>query len=106
MSNNELIRKAFNDVCSAISNLEVAKHELADLRAKSEMVKLTSETLENASRNYEPSNDIHEAVFIQHEKAKEEFDQFVNSNTKESIKNQLNSAFNATSEAQSILKSI
>lgn len=103
MSNKELIRKAFDDVCVAMVELENVKSKLADLHYKAELVENTRAVLDRVSVVYEPSNDSHEAVFIQHAKAKDALREALSVANKGTIEQGLGTAYNATSEAFSLV---
>ena len=106
MSNKEVIRKAFNQVCNAMEQLDHAKVQLADLHYRAEKVEDTAIVLNRVSETAEPSSDTHEFVFIQHERAKDDFRAALNMDTKASITNSLGVAYNATSDAYSVIKQI
>ena len=103
MSNKEIIRKAFDDVCVAMVELETVKNKLADLHYKAELVEDTQQVLDRVSVVFEPSSDKHEAIFIQHEKAKSALRDALSVQSKASIESGLGMAHNATSEAYSLI---
>lgn len=106
MSNKELIRKAFEDVCVAMVELEGVKSKLADLHYKAELVENTQSVLDRVSLVFEPSNDSHEAVFIQHERAKVALRDALSVANKDGIERGLGVAYTATSEAYSIVHKV
>jgi hypothetical protein len=106
MSNKELIRKAFDDVCVAMVELEGVKSKLAELHYKAELVENTQSVLDRVSLVFEPSNDSHEAVFIQHERAKVALRDALSVQSKASIESGLGMAHNATSEAYSLIQRV
>jgi hypothetical protein len=106
MSNKEVIRKAFDQVCSAMEQLDHAKVQLADLHYRAEKVEDTGIVLNRVSETVEPSSDSHEFVFIQHERAKDDLREALASSAKASIANRLGVAYSATSDAFSVLKQI
>lgn len=106
MSNKEVIRKAFDQVCNAMAELDHAKVQLADLHYRAEKVEDTAMVLNKVSETAEPSSDSHEFVFIQHERAKDDLRAALASNTKDAIAKSLGQAYNATSDAFTVIKQI
>lgn len=106
MSNKEVIRKAFDQVCNAMAQLDHAKGQLANLHYRAEKVEDTAMVLNKVSETAEPSSDSHEFVFIQHERAKDDLREALASTTKHSIANSLGQAYNATSDAFTVIKQI
>lgn len=106
MSNKEVIRKAFDQVCNAMVELDNAKVQLANLHYRAEKVEDTAIVLNRVSETNEPSSDTHEFVFIQHEQAKSELREALASTAKASITNSLGVAYNATSDAFTVIKQI
>ena len=106
MSNKEVIRKAFDQVCNAMVELDNAKVQLANLHYRAEKVEDTAIVLNRVSETAEPSSDTHEFVFIQHEQAKSELREALSSPVKASIANSLGVAYNATSDAFTVIKQI
>lgn len=106
MSNKEVIRKAFDQVCNAMVELDNAKVQLANLHYRAEKVEDTAIVLNRVSETAEPSSDTHEFVFIQHEQAKVELREALASTAKTSITNSLGEAYNATSNAFAVIKQI
>ncbi len=103
MSNKELLRKAFDQVCNAMVELETAKSQLATLHYKAEKVEDTAFVLERVSKTLAPDSDSHEAVFIQHQMAKDDLKDALYSKGRHSIERHLETAYNATSEAFSVI---
>lgn len=106
MSNKEVIRKAFDTVCIAMVELQNAKEQLVELHYKVEKVEDTKIVLDRVSEALPPSSDEHEAVFIQHEKAKTDLREAVTTINKASIQNYLAHAHEASSEAYAVLKQL
>lgn len=106
MSNKETIRKAFDQVCNAMAQLDNAKGRLANLHYRAEKVESTESVLNKVSATVEPSSDSHEFVFIQHERAKDELREAMTVQAKDSIKNSLGEAYNATSDAYTVINKI
>lgn len=106
MSNKEVIRKAFDQVCNAMVELDNARVQLADLHYRAEKVEDTAIVLNRVSETAEPSSDTHEFVFIQHEQAKNDLREALASSVKTSITNSLGVAYNATSDAFSAARGI
>lgn len=106
MSDKEIIRKAFNTVCIAMVELENAKAQLVELHYKVEKVEDTKIVLDRVTEVLPPSSDEHEAVFIQHERAKNELREAVAVTNRQSIQTCLAQVHNASSEAYSVLKQL
>lgn len=106
MSNKELLRKAFDDVCIAMVELESVKTRLAELHYRAELVEDTKTVLDSVSERVEPSDDAHEAVFHQHQKALDGFRDAMSNHTKDAIAIRLGMAYSATSEAYSYIQKV
>ena len=83
--------------------LETAKSQLATLHYKAEKVEDTAFVLERVSKTLAPDSDSHEAVFIQHQMAKDDLKDALYSKGRHSIERHLETAYNATSEAFSVI---
>lgn len=106
MSDKEIIRKAFDTVCVAMVELQNAKAQLVELHYKVEKVEDTKIVLDRVTEILPPSSDEHEAVFIQHERAKIDLREAVATTNKATIQHSLAQAHNASSEAYSVLKQL
>ena len=106
MSNKETVRIAFDKVCLAISQLEAVKTKLADLHYVAEEVEISQEILDKVSMACEPSDDAHEVLFSRNLKAQEALRERLSNENKQAISSCLGTAYNATSEAFSTIKSV
>jgi len=104
--NKQEIRKAYDQLCLAIAELDNARKRLANLHYRVEEVEISGEILNRISHVYEPSNDSHEALFLRKMKAEEDLKCFLDKDCKEVIEKNLNVAYNATSEAYSGIKKV
>jgi flagellar hook-basal body complex protein FliE len=82
------------------------KASSAELQRDIEKVEDTKIVLDRVSEALPPSSDEHEAVFIQHEKAKTDLREAVTTINKASIQNYLAHAHEASSEAYAVLKQL
>ena len=106
MSNKETVRIAFDKVCLAISQLETVKTRLADLHYVAEEVEISQEILDKVSMAVEPSSDAHEVLFSRNAKAQEALRERLSNENKQVISSCLGTAYNATSEAFSTIKTV
>lgn len=106
MSNKEIVRIAFDKVCLAISELETAKTRLADLHYVAEEVEISQEILNRVSTAIEPSSDAHEVVYSRSLKAQEALRERLSNENRHTISSCLGTAYNATSEAFSSIRSV
>ena len=107
MSNNkETVRIAFDKVCLAISQLETVKTKLADLHYVAEEVEVSQEILDRVSMAIEPSSDAHEVLYSRNAKALEALRERLSIENKQVISSCLGTAYNATSEAFSTIRSV
>lgn len=95
---------AFNEVCAAIAALQEAKTRLANFHYCSKKVDDIQWTLDNVGKYASPSDDAHEMLFNQLEAAKQTLRDAQSGNLWDTVKTDLECAYQATDRAWEIIK--
>lgn len=100
----ESTHKAFHEVCAAIAALQQAKTRLANYHYCSKQVDDIKWMLDNVGKYASPSDDAHEMLYAQLEIAKQTLRDAQTGELWETVKRDLEAAYQATDKAWETIK--